>query len=81
MDSSSFKSRFPRDVTISRKEPKVHSLHSKSFAVFFSPISSNLKLNSFVVTMTKAATTHQFARVPLCLQTRIPGITFPSQLP
>lgn len=65
MDSSSFRSRFPRDLTISWKEPKVHSLHSKSFAGFFSPTSNNFKINSFVVTMTKAATAHHLAQESL----------------
>lgn len=65
MDSSSFKSRFPGDLTISWKAPKVHSLHSQGFAGIFSPISNNLKLNSFVVAMTKAATAQHLAHESL----------------
>lgn len=64
MDSSSSKSRFLGDLTISWKVSKVHSLHSQGFAGIFSPISSNLKLNSFVVTMTETGSAHHLAHHP-----------------
>lgn len=79
MDSSSFKSRFPGNLTISWKAPKVHSLQSQDFAgIFFS------YLQQFEAQLCGG---HDWGNhcsalgpwVPLCLQT-IPGITFPSFL-
>lgn len=76
-DSSSSKSRFPGDLTVSWKAPKVHSLHSQGFAGIFSPTSNSLKLNSFVVTMTKAGAAHHLAHEPLSVCKQFQESPFP----